>query len=282
MVNGKRNAESQTTQRLYDTSKCQVRFRKPRILQRRSRNFDQDRELDFDPNRLIDARLQGVIFRTGSVVGFRNIGVSNIEDVKDKKDWPDVGPAAPPDSMRVQRSRDWEQTWGSDVAFDRRWGGQRKSQSREYLYSQDRIKPQLSYYSQKKPVPREPPIQRKTYQQVYDPRPRPQPSARPTPQPQPRSRPKVEVISEPVYAPPSTTVQRSVSYSVPKPVNPKDQKRAFAFNEYALALMESGEYERAMNYFQKALDLDPSEETYTINMNRCREWLDYKQRGGRR
>ena len=61
-----------------------------------------------------------------------------------------------------------------------------------------------------------------------------------------------------------------------------EKKRAFAFNEYALLLMESGEYDRAMNYFQKALDLDPSEGTYTINMNRCREWLDYKKRGGRR
>ena len=94
LVNGKRNAESQTTQTLYDTSKCQVRFRKPRILPRRKRDFDQDRDLDFDPNRLIDARLQGVIFRTDSAVGFRNIGVGNVEDAMSTKDWPDVGPAS--------------------------------------------------------------------------------------------------------------------------------------------------------------------------------------------
>ena len=81
---------------------------------------------------------------------------------------------------------------------------------------------------------------------------------------------------------PSRIDRRSISAPVQRTVNPKDQKRAFAFNEYALALMESGEYERAMNYFQKALDLDPSEDTYSINMKRCREWLDYKQRGGRR
>ncbi|MGA1872122.1 MAG: tetratricopeptide repeat protein [Thermoplasmatota archaeon] len=282
MVNGKRKNAGQSTQRLYDTSKCQVKFRKPRILQRRNRNFDHDRELGFDPNRLIDTRLQGVIFRKESAVGFRNVGIGNVDDVMDKNDWPDVGPAQVPDSLRIQRDKDWEQTWGNDEPFERRWGGRRSVKDDEYIYWRDRIKPQLSYYHEKKPSPRQEPVRKSSTQEVYDPRPRPQQKRISPSQPVQRSRPRVEVISEPIIAPPSRVDTRSITTTVQPSVNPKDQKRAFAFNEYALALMESGEYERAMNYFQKALDLDSAEETYRINMKRCREWLDYKRRGGRR
>ncbi|MBN1390013.1 MAG: tetratricopeptide repeat protein [Candidatus Thermoplasmatota archaeon] len=282
MKDGKRNNETMTTQRLYDTSKCQVKFRKPRILQDRKRNFDHQRELGFDPNRLIYARLQGVIFRSDSAVGFRNIGIGNIEFVKDRKDWPDVGPAEPPEMMKVQRDHDWERTWGMDETFEARWGGRRRTPSRDYLYSQDRIKPQLSYYSQKKPVPPEPPVPRNRSRQVQGPGQKPSPRPQPATPPSTRPKPRVEVVHEAVHAQTRNKQVMTAPASTTRTVNPKDQKRAFAFNEYALALMESGEYERAMDYFQKALDLDPSEQTYSINMMRCREWLDYKERGGRR
>ncbi|MGA1866419.1 MAG: tetratricopeptide repeat protein [Thermoplasmatota archaeon] len=255
-----------------------MKFRKPRILQGRARNFDHNRNLDFNPTRMIDVRLQGVIFRTDSAVGFRNIGIDNVEDVMDRKDWPDVGPASPPETMSLQRDQDWELTWGGDESFEKKWGGVKRTHGRDYLYSQDRIKPQLSYYGNKEPVPKEPILRKTKPMKGRD------AAAIHRSRPKPSSRQSMETgagaSSQPIYAPPSTIETRSSIYH--RAANPKDRKRAFAFNEYALALMESGEYERAMNYFQKALDLDPDEQTYRINMTRCREWLEYKQRGGRR
>ncbi|MBN1539238.1 MAG: tetratricopeptide repeat protein [Candidatus Thermoplasmatota archaeon] len=277
MNDGKRTDKKNNTQRLYDTSKCQVKFRKPRILQRRDRNFDHNRDLNFNPNRMIDVRLQGVMFRTESAVGFRNIGINNIEDVMDRKDWPEVGPASSPETMSIQRDHDWEQTWGRDESFEKKWGGPARTQSRDYLYSQDRIKPQLTYYSQKEQVPKERSFRRTRSQNVHDAGRSPRPGSSPTSQSVKGT--GAEVSSQPIYAPPSTIDARSSVRH--RNVNPNDRKRAFAFNEYALALMESGKYESAMNYFQKALDLDPSEQTYSINMARCREWLEYKKRGGR-
>jgi hypothetical protein len=282
-VTGKRKKERQESTRLYDTSKCKVKFRQPRILQRRPRQFNENRDLNFNHRRVIDTRLQGVMFRLKPAVGFRNIGVGNIDDVMDKRDWPDVGPARPPESLKIQKDADWEETWGREESFQRRWGVDPKdvkNKTRDYLYWKDRIQPQLTYTNElmvqqskiaHKPTQRQQPVRhipKQQYQQQY--------------RSQPKPKPKVDVISRPIYAPPSTFSNVPVRTSVQKRASSGEKKRAFAFNEYALLLMESGEYERAMNYFQKALDLDPPEETYKINMQRCREWLDYKKRGGRR
>ncbi|MGA1848144.1 MAG: tetratricopeptide repeat protein [Thermoplasmatota archaeon] len=261
---GKRNSQTSRMPTLYDTSKCQVKFRKPRILQSRKLFFDHDRDLNFNHVRFIGARLQGVIFREESAVGFRNIGVSNIEEVMSKEDWPDVGPARSPETLKIQRNDHWEGTWGKEQSYIERWGVKRKEDSREQLYSRDRIKPQVSYHKRgARPVRTKTPA-------------RPVQEKRPTP--------KVEVIEEPVIAAPSSTWQppaQTFSYGA-QATSAKDKKRALLFNEYALALMDSQKYERAMTYFQKAQDLDPGEETYRINMKRCREWLEYQKRGGRR
>jgi hypothetical protein len=249
---------------LYDTSKCQVKFRKPRILQSRKLFFDHNRDLNFNHVRFIDARLQGVIFRKEKVIGFRNIGVSNIEQVMDRKDWPDVGPAKSPETLKIQRNNHWEKTWGKDHTYRERWGVASKKDTKDYLSSRERIKPQVSYHKRGTRTTRtkspSKPVQQK------------------------RPSPKVEVIEEPVITAPSSTWQppaRTFSYGAPA-TSAKDKKRALLFNEYALALMDSQKYERAMTYFQKAQDLDPGEETYRINMKRCREWLEYQSRGGRR
>ncbi len=251
---------------LYDTSKCQVKFRKPRILQSRKLFFDHNRHLNFNHVRMIDARLQGVIFREKGAVEFRNIGVSNIEQVMSKEDWPDVGSAKPPETLKIQRNDHWEGTWGKDQSYIERWGVKKKEDSREHLYSRDRLKPQLSY--QKRGM-KSTTTRTQTPSKLIM---------------QKRTSPKVEVIEEPVIAVPSSTWQPPAqTFSYGTPATPaKDKKRALLFNEYALALMDSQKYERAMTYFQKAQDLDPGEETYRINMKRCREWLEYQTRGGRR
>jgi hypothetical protein len=282
-VSGKRKKRRNVSPRLYDTSKCQVKFRQPRILQRRPRLFDENRELSFDHQRVIDVRLQGVIFRNEPAVGFRNIGVSNVDDVMDKGDWPDVGPAKPPDTLKIERDSDWEETWGKVESFHRRWEVNPRDvpkRSRDYLYSRDRVQPQLTYVDELRSKQKSTP-KRSAHQK--------QPPRRPAEQqhqrvysPQPKQKPKIQARSQPIYAPPSTFTNVPVRTTVEKKATSGEKKRAFAFNEYALLLMESGEYDRAMNYFQKALNLDPLEETYKINMKRCKEWLEYKRRGGRR
>jgi tetratricopeptide (TPR) repeat protein len=285
-VSGKRKTKTQAQERLFDTSKCQVKFRKARILDRRKRDFDQDRDLSFDHERVIDTRLQGVIFRDMHAVGFRNVGVSNIEEVSNSQDWPKTEAAKSPESLRIQRDSDWEETWGREETFEQRWGvgGDRSNvdESKLYLYSRDRTQPKLTYISQRlakqrkkqqgrSGAPARKPVRKQYSQQKF------KPAAQRT-----QPKPKVQVVSQPIYAPPSTITNVPVRTTTAREPTPSEKKRAFAFNEYALLLMESGDYDRAMNYFQKALDLDPGEETYKINMNRCQEWLDYKKRGGRR
>ncbi len=275
--------KSQASERLFDTSKCQVKFRKPRILERRVRSFDQDRDLTFDHERAIPTRLQGVIFRDRNRLDFKNQGVSNIEEASNTKDWPKVEPARSPHSLEKQKNSDWEQKWGREETFEQRWSVKRrktKIDPEKYLYSRDRTQPRLSYITKRLEKNRKL-SQTKKGAAVHQQPPR-QPDFPLYQQPAPKPKPKVEVVSQPIHAPPSSYTNVPVRTSTAKRATSSEKKRAFAFNEYALLLMESGEYERAMNYFHKALDLDSSEETYTINMNRCREWLDYKKKGGRR
>jgi len=249
---------------LFDTSKCQVRFRKPRILQSRKLFFDHRRRLNFDHVRMIDARLQGVIFREKGAVGFRNIGVSNIDEITGEEDWPDVGQARPPETLKVERSKQWEKTWGKESTYLEMWGVPRSNDTDDQLYESERIKPQISYHKRKTGVP-----SGRTGSGVSR-------NAMTTP--------KVEVSREPVMAVSASSLEPrtpTISHEV-YAASARDKKRALLFNEYALALMDSQKYERAMTYFKKAQDIDPGEETYRINMERCREWLEYQKRGGRR
>ena len=219
---------------LYDTSKCNVKFRRPRILQSRSLAFDHRRKLGFDPDRRIKARLSGVVFRRKTAIGFRNVGVSNLEEVMDKEDWPDVGRASPPDTLKIERRKDWSRTWGKDKDYTDKWGISPSRKGLETPESEDVDDQQLF---------------------------------RDTP-----GRSSVTVEEAPIEVGPITPAAT---------VDPVMRKKALAFNEYALQLMESGEYVRARSYFQKAIELDPGEPVYVTNLDRCQKWMDYYRRGGR-
>lgn len=244
-VRGKRKHRSSSKKRIFDTSVCQVRFRKPRVLADRSRSFDHDRELSFDHNRKIEARLLGVIFRDDRAIGFRNIGVSNIEELSSKEDWPDIGPATKPGSLIKKRRDGYDRTWGREQSYEQKWGVRA-------------IVPQPSY---------------KDHSQVSDVQDEKIKSSSSKKKKQRKSGSRQGVVID---------TGSPIIVSPKREVSSKDHKRAFAFNEYALALMEAGEYQRALTYFQKALDLDSTEETYHINMDRCRKWLDYSKNGGKR
>jgi len=221
---------------LYDTSRCNVKFRRPRILQSRSLTFDHRRKLGFDANRKIRARLNGVIFRREAAVGFRNVGISNLEDVMDRTDWPNVGQASPPDTLKVERRDGWAKTWGRDKGYKDKWGSQP---------------------SRKPEGPKEGEADGEEDQEVF---------RVSTGKGKDRSE-RTAITLEPV-----SPVTRT---------DPVMRKKALAFNEYALQLMESGEYVRARSYFQKAIELDPEEQVYVTNLERCQKWMDYYKRGGR-
>jgi hypothetical protein len=292
---GKGKGRKRSIKDMYDTSVCHVKFRKPRIVPERKRTFDQDRELYFDHMRRIRARLQGVVFRDHFAIGFRNIGVSNIEEVSEKRDWPKVAPAQSPKSLIVERDSDWERTWGRDESYSGRWGTARDEDHETVLYPAERIPPQLTYYSKRKVVEDktkpewrrtkiEPTKTKETKRRSL------LSSEREESKWKTRGSEKVNQLdggasNPPIEVPPSRIEwidenTGSGSGMGEASVSPKDKKRAFAFNEYALALMESGQYKRAMTYFQKARNLDPREEIYKTNMNRCQQWLDYRSRGG--
>ncbi len=316
MTVGKRK-KKRKSKRHFDTSVCQVVFLKARISPRRRRFFDHDRHLNFEHDRNIRARLQGVMFRKETYwVEFKNNGVSNIEDTAEPDDWPKMEKARSPDSMVLSRRPGYNNVWGRDRSYQQKWASSVDTDWDDALDPPERIPPQLSYYHLKEETKEDPNLRRtptpkpqkrtefmversKPAQKrpkappVMKPRDQPAWATRSTPQP------VYEVVKpepEPIIALPSRqepTVQ-SIEHKVsdfieeltkPAPVyesiSPKDKKRAFAFNEYALNLMESGKYAKAMTYFQKARSLDPIEETYKINMKRCQQWLDYKLKRGR-
>lgn len=219
---------------LYDTSKCNVKFRRPRILQSRSLSFDHRRKLGFEPNRRIKARLSGVVFRRKAAIGFRNVGISNLEEVMDRDDWPEVGKAQLPDTLRLERRKDWSRTWGQDKGYREKWGTSPI-------------------------VKRE--VQVETGEAEDDEVFRASPEKR-------REPASIVTIEEQPAGPASR-------------VSPVMRRKALAFNEYALQLMESGEYVRAQSYFRKAIELDPDETVYVTNLERCQKWMDYYRRGGR-
>ncbi len=303
MVIGKAKHNKGDLAGIYDTSICQVKFRNPRILMKRKRTFDQDRDLSFDHNRRIDVRLQGILFRKTKAIGFRNIGVSNLEDIDKSEDWPTVEPAKSPESMVMDRDSDWEHTWGMDQTYEEIWGTGRDMEHDAILFPTDRLEPQLTYYSKQKLVKDDDPISRRSSKRRNKAKAKKKIGQTNTARKMPfldyvedqdssiRTKNPVyqvaEEDSEPINSPPSSKDVRLWSEdessnisSEQVPVSPKDRKRAYAFNEYGLSLMESGQYDRAMSYFQKAKGLDPNERTYTTNQKRCQQWMDYHSRKG--
>jgi hypothetical protein len=229
-----------------------------------------------------------------------------------------MGKGRKPDSMIISRRPGYNNVWGKDQTYQQKWGSSVDTDWDSALDPPERIPPQLSYYHLKEETKEDPNLrgtpkpkpQQRTEFMVESsspaqrkPRPPPVMKAKSQPAWATRSTPQpvYEVVEpepelEPVIALPSKqeqavqTVESKVSDFIeeltkPAPVyesvSPKDKKRAFAFNEYALNLMESGKYAKAMTYFQKARSLDPIEETYKINMKRCQQWLDYKLKRGR-
>ncbi|MGA1822320.1 MAG: tetratricopeptide repeat protein [Thermoplasmatota archaeon] len=212
--------------RIFDTSKCSAKFRKARIQPNRKRSFNEDRDLGFKWDRDIDARLQGVVFREQFAIGFRNIGISNLDYVMDEKDWPKTEKAKLGDTLAVSRSKGYQKRWGQDRSYQEEWGvpstwGRRAT----------RLKPQVT----RAVVIEEPNVSWE----------------------EPKGKPEPGAGQEP---------------------SPVDRKRAYAYNEYGLSLMEDGDFSGAVNYFKEAIKLDPIEDVYKINLQRCNEWLDYKKR----
>ncbi len=286
---GKRKRKIRSTEVIYDTSVCHVKFRNPRVDVHRNRFFDHDRELFFDHNRMIQARLQGVVFRDHFAIGFRNMGISNIEETSNPEDWPKIDPAKGPDSLIVSRDSDYETDWGRDQTYEAKWGEPRNTTSDQVLMPTERVEPQLSYHDQRRiePASNEFMIRGPKKKRTV---PINEPVARSSRKHYQPDRPVHEVIGTdngPIITPPPRQKEiyspapqyQDISRSLSS-ISTKTKKKAFAYNEYALALMESGQYKRAMNFFLKAKNLDPHEGTYTTNMNRCQQWLDYKSRRG--
>lgn len=287
MTVGKGKRKRVSVKDKFDTSKCQVKFRNPRVDVDRDTSFDPDRDLNFNHNRMIEARLSGVVFRDHFAIGFRNTGIGNIEEIASKDDWPEVEPAKSPSSLVVERDRDWDKTWGRDQSYKQRWGSDIDRHHETSIYPAPRIEPQLTYYeskssgkgrkkskakARKKSTPKNEIIDYNTIRSDLKKK------------AQAQRMTLLETGREPIHSPPSRN-ETSPPYQVVfdddsrSGISPKDRKRGYAFNEYALSLMESGQYDRAMKYFKKARDLDPYEETYRTNMNRCQQWIDYRTRG---
>ena len=117
----KKKKKKREKSRFFDTSKPQAKFRRARIDWERGTEFDEDRDLNFNWNRDIDARLKGIIFRERGAIGFRILGVNNLDDVMEKDDWPDYGKAKPGKRFKQERIKGYTDRWGEDRSFDERW-----------------------------------------------------------------------------------------------------------------------------------------------------------------
>lgn len=210
----KRKYRNKSKERIFDTSVCQAKFRKPRILQKRNRSFNEDRELFFDHNRKIEARLNGIVFRDTFAVGFRTTGLGNLDDIMGKKDWPDMPKASRPKTTKREKGPGYEKTWGQDRSFKQKWT-------------------------------------------------------------------QPEVGSEIITPGASTRGQDQYRMGARRDlqVSKKNRRDAYTYNEYALALMSDGDFKRSLSYFQRARALDPNEDIYRVNLERCQEWLRSKKGG---
>jgi len=118
--------KGKTMSGMYDTSVVHAKFRIARIKPERELVFSPERTLNFDPERDIDARLIGVIFREVAAVGFRNLGVSNLNEVADPEEWPDTGKAMPGETMESKRDQRWYAKWGKAKETRVKWSQTRR------------------------------------------------------------------------------------------------------------------------------------------------------------
>ena len=211
----KRKYRNKSKERIFDTSVCHAKFRKPRILQKRNRSFDEDRELFFDHNRKIEARLDGIVFRDTFAVGFRKRGLLNLDAVMDEEDWPKMPKAERPKTTKRKKGPGYEKTWGQDLTYKQKWVQPQAESQLITLGSSVRDHNQHRMGAQRRDLQ----------------------------------------------------------------VSKKDRRDAYTYNEYALALMSDGDFKRSLSYFERARTLDPNEEIYRVNLERCQEWLRSK-RGG--
>lgn len=198
---------------LFDTSKPTAKFRKARIKVKRRRSFNERRKLDFDWDRDIDARLEGVVFRKSGSIGFRNLGVDNLDDVMEHSDWPKTGKAKIGESNVKKRWKNYEKRWGKDKTREEDWGVRVPLQN-----------------------------QRK-------------------------------VIATPVAEKAQVIEEKSTQS------NFIEKKKAFTYNEYGLAQMKAGDLVGAMRYFMEAIRIDPNENVYRLNFQKCKELYDSGRKG---
>ncbi len=211
----KRKYRNKSKERIFDTSVCHAKFRKPRILQKRNRSFDEDRELFFDHNRKIEARLDGIVFRDTFAIGFRKKGLLNLDAVMDEEDWPKMPKAERPKTTKREKGPGYEKTWGKEKTYHQKWTQPVVESEVITLGSSTRDRDQHRAGTQRRDLQ----------------------------------------------------------------VSKKDRKDAYTYNEYALALMSDGDFKRSLSYFERARALDPNEDIYRVNLERCQEWLRSK-RGG--
>jgi hypothetical protein len=249
--------ENTSDERIFDTSVCHARFRPVRVDPHRARNFNERRKLDFDPNRKIAARMKGVVFRKGFAVGFRPVIIDNIEHVMDGKDWPDMGGAKVPDTYAKEEIRGWEGRWGKDRTFNEKWNIPRKKGApKSGIEAVELVKG-----AARKEIA-------KRYAEY-----------------EPKVKPKFERIERYYNEAPDEVKAKVREYkdgaveAVTAPTA-SSKKKAYALNEYALTLMEMKKYDLALNYFDKAVTLDPLEETYRTNKARCIDWMNYNEKQG--
>jgi uncharacterized membrane protein YqiK len=68
--------------------------------------------------------------------------------------------------------------------------------------------------------------------------------------------------------------KREIEEKLPPKGPTEEEKKATAYNEHALSLMDQGFYERALTYFDKALKINPNEPAFNLNRERCQQFIE--------
>lgn len=188
----------------YDTSAVKAKFRVARINPWRKLDFAHLRKLSFDCDRDIEARLTGISFRTGFALNFRNLGVSNLDEIGNANDWPDMGKAKVIETFKSNKDRQWYDKWGKNISNEVKWERRRAPKKTRPLTRRQVVRPLTDSTSSEK-------------------------------------------------------------------------KQALSLNQYAVSLVQKGEYVTALIYFSRAQQLDPENQVYQANVDKCKEWISVKR-----
>ena len=208
----------------YDTSTVKAKFRVARINPWRKLDFAHVRRLNFDCDRDIEARLTGIVFRSEVVVNFRNLGISNLDEIGNADDWPNMGKAKVIETFKSNKDRLWYDKWGKEVSNDVKWG---KEVSNDVKWGKE--------------VSNDVKWERRTT----------------TKKTRPLGRRQV------VRPLPDSTAS--------------EKKQALSLNQYAVSLVQKGEYATALIYFSRAQQLDTENQVYQANVDKCKEWISVKR-----